>query len=253
MTARRKKEYPSQEIEILKKFYETLCGSSFGLLWVVGSLLCEAAILLSVLFQAINEILVEQSSSHFDEPFWENNRFLLKVLIFCMNVLDEIKKRLPLRMLLTGTADHGKKNQDSALVLVKLGLARRSNRQPGCRIVFHPITQALARRKGGLLAAQATIQSIRRFIKTTALPLTVHAFTTFSRCNSALELLKICTSALNKVEKSFAARIEDWCYGSLCWKKKQKSNLNPRMDECLWQDTTLLKAMVLETRAKLLM
>ncbi|KAJ0715849.1 hypothetical protein HanPI659440_Chr13g0506131 [Helianthus annuus] len=110
-----------------------------------------------------------------------------------------------------------------ALVLVKLGLARRSNRQPGFRIVFHPITQALARRKGGLLATQATIQSIRRvgnpilnsdhlwasafpvfgfkstpplvqltpfetveFIKTTALPLTVHAFTTFSRCNSAL-------------------------------------------------------------------
>ncbi|MFS7928898.1 hypothetical protein Hanom_Chr04g00326211 [Helianthus anomalus] len=137
----------------------------------------------------------------FDEPFWENYRFLLKVLIFCMNVLDEIKNRLPLRMLLTGVwfapslvsakllaaaANHmspaanivkkriknvnltffyysgfadsrsWKKEQDSALVLVKLGLARRSNRQPGCRIVFHPITKALARRKGSLLAAHKT-------------------------------------------------------------------------------------------------
>ncbi|KAI3804712.1 hypothetical protein L1987_26461 [Smallanthus sonchifolius] len=332
---RRKKEYPAQEVEILKKFDEKLGRSSFGL-WVVGSLLCELTILPSVLFQAINQILVDETTSRFDEPFWENNRFLLKVLIFCINLLNGTKNHLALRMLLSGVwfapspissnllaaaASHmsppanrfkkwakntnltlfccsgfidsqsRKTEQDSALLLVKLGLARRSNtQQPGCCIMFHPITQLFAKRKGGLLAAQATVQSTRKigntilnsnhlwasvflvfgfksspptvqlkplqmvqFIKKTALPLAITAFTTFSRCNSALELLKICTNVLEEVEKSFVTQIEDWCHGSLCCKKKKKSNLNQRMDEYVWQDVTLLKATLLETRAKLLL
>ncbi|KAL8195845.1 hypothetical protein R6Q57_025598 [Mikania cordata] len=41
-----------------------------------------------------------------------------------------------------------------------------------------------------------------KFIKKTVLPLAITAFTTFSRCNSALELLKICTNELEEVEKS---------------------------------------------------
>ncbi|KAM7499069.1 hypothetical protein LguiA_023483 [Lonicera macranthoides] len=182
-----------------------------------------------------------------------------------------------------------KSEEDSALVLVKLGLARRVNmQQNGSWIQFHPITQILSKRKAGLLAAKATIQGIRKignpqvnsdhlwasaflvfgfksepplvqlkaidmvlFIKKTALPLAVRAFTTFSRCNSALELLKICTNVLEEVEKSFVSQIQDWCHGSLCWKKKL--HLNQRVDEYVWQDVTLLKATLLETRAKLLL
>lgn len=182
-----------------------------------------------------------------------------------------------------------KSEEDSALVLVKLGLARRANmQQNGCWIQFHPITQIFSKRKAGLLAAKATIQGIRKignplvnsdhlwasaflvfgfkseppliqlkaidmvlFIKKTALPLAVRAFTTFSRCNSALELLKICTNVLEEVEKSFVSQIQDWCHGSLCWKKKLHSN--QRVDEYVWQDVTLLKATLLETRAKLLL
>ncbi|KAJ0593656.1 putative AAA+ ATPase domain, P-loop containing nucleoside triphosphate hydrolase, TIR [Helianthus annuus] len=334
ITGRRKKEYPAQEVEILKKFDEKLGRSSFGL-WVIGSLLCELTILPSALFQAINQILVDETTSRFDEPFWENNYFLLKVLIFCITLLNGTKNHLALRMLLSGVwfapspvssnllaaaASHmssptnrfkkwakktnltlfccsgfinsqsRKTEHDSALLLVKLGLARRSNTQPGCCIMFHSITQVFAKRKGGLLAAKATIQSTRKignqilnidhlwasaflvfgyksdpplvqlkalqmvqYIKKTALPLAITAFTTFSRCNSALELLKICTNALEEVEKSFVSQIEDWCHGSLCWKKKKKSNLNQKMDEYVWQDVTLLKATLLETRAKLLL
>ncbi|KAM0029411.1 putative AAA+ ATPase domain, P-loop containing nucleoside triphosphate hydrolase [Helianthus debilis subsp. tardiflorus] len=336
ITGRRKKEYPAQEVEILKKFDEKLGRSSFGL-WVIGSLLCELTILPSALFQAINQILVDETTSRFDEPFWENNYFLLKVLIFCVTLLNGTKNHLALRMLLSGVwfapspvssnllaaaASHmspptnrfkkwakktnltlfccssfinsqsRKTEHDSALLLVKLGLARRSNSQPGCCIMFHSITQVFAKRKGGVLAAKATIQSTRKignqilninhlwasaflvfgyksdpplvqlkalqmvqYIKKTALPLAITAFTTFSRCNSALELLKICTNALEEVEKSFVSQIEDWCHGSLCWKKKKKkkSNLDQKMDEYVWQDVTLLKATLLESRAKLLL
>ncbi|KAA8527133.1 hypothetical protein F0562_008638 [Nyssa sinensis] len=181
-----------------------------------------------------------------------------------------------------------KSEEDSALLLVKLGLARRSNRQPGCWVQFHPITRLFAKRKGGLFAAKATVQGVQKigntlvnsdhfwasaflvfgfksepplvqlkavdmvlFIKKTALPLAIRAFTTFSRCNSALELLKVCTNVLEEVEKSFVSQIQDWCHGSLCWKKKLQSN--QRVDEYVWQDVTLLKATLLETRAKLLL
>nr|XP_043630311.1 uncharacterized protein LOC122601629 [Erigeron canadensis] len=338
VTGRQKKEYSVEEVEYIGKFHERLGRSSFGL-WVIGSLLCELSISPSALFQSINEILIDQTSCHSDEPFWESNLFLLKVLIFCIMVLNETKNHLALKMLLAGVwfapspisanllanaASHmspssnrfkkwakcvnltsfccsgfikshsWKTEEDSALVLVKLGLAKRSNRQPECSIMFHPITQIFAKRKGGLLSAKTTIQSIRKignpilnsdhlwssaflvfgfksnpplvqlkpfemvqFIKKTALPLAVLSFTTFSRCNSALELLKVCTNVLEEVEKSFVSQTQDWCHGALRWKKKKRtdtnSNFNYRIDEYVWQDVTLLKATLLETRAKLLL
>ncbi|KAK7829306.1 hypothetical protein CFP56_029538 [Quercus suber] len=181
-----------------------------------------------------------------------------------------------------------KSEEDSALILVKLGLARRANKQSGCWIQIHLITQVFAKRKEGLQAAKATVQSMRRagnplinsdhlwasaflvfgfksepplvqlkaidmvfYIRRTALPLAIHAFTTFSRCNSALELLKVCTNVLEEVEKSFVSQIQDWCHGSLCWKNKLQGS--QRVDEYVWQDVTLLKATLLETRAKLLL
>ncbi|XP_021826813.1 uncharacterized protein LOC110767545 [Prunus avium] len=178
--------------------------------------------------------------------------------------------------------------EDSAHLLVKLGLARTAKKPFGCWIQFHPITQVYTKRKEGLVAAKATVQGIRKlgnplvnldhlwataflvfgfksepplvqlkaidmvlYIKKTALPLAIRAFTTFSRCNSALELLKVCTNVLEEVEKSFVSQIQDWCHGSLCWKNKLQSN--QRVDEYVWQDVTLLKATLLETRAKLLL
>ncbi|KAM7250487.1 hypothetical protein ACFE04_022370 [Oxalis oulophora] len=174
--------------------------------------------------------------------------------------------------------------EESSLLLVKLGLARKSNQQPGCWIQFHPITQIFAKRRDGLLSTKATVQGIKKigtensdhlwasaflvfgfksepplvqlkpidmvlYIKKTALPLAIKAFTDFSRCNSALELLKVCTNVLEEVEKTFVSQIQDWRHSSLCWKKKT----NQRVDEYVWQEVTLLKATLLETRAKLLL
>ncbi|XP_022892228.1 uncharacterized protein LOC111407139 [Olea europaea var. sylvestris] len=181
-----------------------------------------------------------------------------------------------------------KSEEDSALLLVKLGLARVANKQPGCWIQLHNITQTFAKTKDGSVAAKATVQGVRKignpmansdhlwasaflvfgfksetpivqlkaidtvvFIKKTTLPLAISAFTTFSSCNSALELLKVCTNLLEEVEKSFVSQIQDWCHGSLCWKKALQSN--QRVDEYVWKEVTLLKAMLLETRAKLLL
>ncbi|XP_009586839.1 uncharacterized protein [Nicotiana tomentosiformis] len=186
------------------------------------------------------------------------------------------------------TSQTWKSEEEAALLLVKLGLARKANRQPGCWIQFHPITQIFAKRKDGLVAAKANVQGARKignplvdsdhlwscaflvfgfkseppviqlkaidmvlFIRKTALPLAISTFTTFSRCNSALELLKVCTNVLEEAEKSFVSQIQDWCHGSLCWKKKLQSN--QRVDEYVWQEVTLLKATLLETRAKLLL
>lgn len=186
-----------------------------------------------------------------------------------------------------GSCGLGRRSEeDAAFLLVRLGLARISNRQPGCWIQFHPITQTFARRRDYILAPKATVQGVRKidnpllnldhlwasaflvfgfksepplvqlqamdmvlYIKRTALPLAITAFTTFSRCNSALELLKVCTNVLEEVEKSFVSQIQDWRQGSLCWKKKT----NKKVDEYVWQDVTLLKALLLETRAKLLL
>ncbi|KAH6755466.1 P-loop containing nucleoside triphosphate hydrolases superfamily protein [Perilla frutescens var. hirtella] len=182
-----------------------------------------------------------------------------------------------------------KSEEESALLLVRLGLAWKVNRQPGCWIQFHPITQTFARWKYGLVGAKATVQGVRKlgnplatsehlwasaflvfgfkseppvvqlkaidmvlFIKRTALPLAIRAFSSFSRCNSALELLKVCTNVLEEVEKSFVSQIQDWCHGSLCWKKASLQS-NQRVDEYVWQEVTLLKAALLETRAKLLL
>ncbi|XP_004499684.1 uncharacterized protein [Cicer arietinum] len=183
-----------------------------------------------------------------------------------------------------------KDEEDSgAMLLVKFGLAKRTNQHDDgcCWLHFHSITQNFAKRKGGLRYAKAAIQGVRKmnnhvvishhlwesaflvfgfksdppvvelkptdmvlYIKRTALPLAIQAFTAFSRCNSSLELLKVCTNALEEVEKSFVSQIQDWSHDSICWKKRLQRR--EKVDEYVWQDVTLLKATLLETQAKLL-
>lgn len=330
---RKKKEYPTEEMEFLEKFNEKLGRLSFCL-WMIGSLLSELAIGPSDLFEAINQVpLNEESNSCYmsiaEEQWCKSNPFLMKTLLFCLGTLEKTKAKgnlLAVRMLLVSgwyspapisasllvNAANGipmvenrlkkwteclsltssclssqtwKNEEDSAMLLVKMGLARRANHHDGCWLQFHPITQAFARRKGGLEYAKAAVQGVRKmgnhvkdhlwasaflvfgfksepplvqlkaidmvlYIKRTALPLAIQAFTTFSRCNSALELLKVCTNALEEVEKSFVSQIQDWSNDSICWKRRLQRR--QKVDEYVWQDVTLLKATLLETRAKLL-
>ncbi|CAH8279847.1 unnamed protein product [Arabidopsis lyrata] len=305
LRGRRKKDYPVEEVEVLKLFDEKLGRLSYGL-WVVGSLLSELAIPPSALFEAV----LAFSLAVLEQAEGNRNLLSLKMLLvgawfapvpIPVNLLAAAAKNMPTggnrfskwnkclshTFAWCGGCGLGRRSEeDAAFLLVRLGLARITNRQPGCWIQFHPITQTFARRRDYILAPKATVQGVRKidnpllnldhlwasaflvfgfksepplvqlqamdmvlYIKRTALPLAITAFTTFSRCNSALELLKVCTNVLEEVEKSFVSQIQDWRQGSLCWKKKT----NKKVDEYVWQDVTLLKALLLETRAKLLL
>lgn len=343
LRGKRKKDYLDEELEILRKFDEKLGRLTFGL-WLIGSLLSVLQISPSALFEAVNQVpLEEESTSPYtsinDEQYCKNNPFLTKIVSFCFALLQQINGRrnavassmllvgawfapapIPVSLLANaakfmpisregfhwwtkflavtfaccgGCGFSPQSEEESALLLVRLGLARKTNSASGCWIQFHAVTQAFARRKDCILAPKATIQAISKtgnplmnsdhlwasaflvfgfksepprvqlkaidmvlYIKKTALPLAIRAFTTFSRCNSALELLKVCTNVLEEVEKSFVSQIQDWCHGLLCWRKKKKSKMggnNQKVDEYVWQDVTLLKATLLETRAKLLL
>ncbi|PSR91486.1 Disease resistance protein [Actinidia chinensis var. chinensis] len=87
-------------------------------------------------------------------------------------------------------------------------------------------------------------------VKEVILPLTIRTFITFSRCSAALELLRLCTNALETAEQAFVAPVEKWLDKSLCWKPIQT---NAQLNPCLWQELALTRAVVLDTRAKLML
>jgi TIR domain len=179
---------------------------------------------------------------------------------------------------------------EAASMLVRFGVARISTR-PNC-IQFHELVKIYARRRGSHRVAQAVVQSIcvrasvshsldhlwaacflvfgsgsehvmvelnptelTHFVRQVALPLAIHTFITFSRCNAALELLRLCTDALETAgEALINSRGEKWrlkrklrcCFRTDC----SRSNEGFRL---IWQEIALLKATVLETRAKLML
>lgn len=175
---------------------------------------------------------------------------------------------------------------EASSLLVKHGLARKCSRQGW--ICFHEIVQLYARKRGGVQAAKAMVQSIRKrgsislhsehfwaanflvlgfgndpvivelkvvellsFIRRGVLQLALRSFTSFSRCHAALELLRLSANMLEDVEKLFVSQIHDRWDKSLCCKKSGYAR--QPIDEYVWQDVTLLKASILETRAKLML
>ncbi|KAL7111713.1 hypothetical protein ACP275_05G107200 [Erythranthe tilingii] len=85
--------------------------------------------------------------------------------------------------------------------------------------------------------------------KEVVLPLAVKTFMTFSRCGAAMELLRLCTEALEAADQTFVTPVEKWLDRSLCWKPVQT---NAQLNPCLWQELALTRASVLEVRAKLM-
>lgn len=173
---------------------------------------------------------------------------------------------------------------EAGALLVKYGIARKCSR-PGW-IDFHEIMQLYARKRGGIQGAKAMVQGLRKrgaislhsehfwaacflvlgfgndpvsvelkvvellsFIRRGVLQLALQSFTSFSRCHAALELLRLCANMLEDVEKLFVSQIHDRWDKSFCWRKSGYA----QVDEYVWQDVTLLKAMILETRAKLML
>ncbi|KAI5071903.1 hypothetical protein GOP47_0014154 [Adiantum capillus-veneris] len=207
-------------------------------------------------------------------------------------------------VLFCGTTQTKRAESEAGSLLVRLGIARSCTKQGW--IFFDEILQLYARKRGGPPAARAMVQGIKKrgvisqhsehfwaacflvfgfandpvivdlravellsFIKKGALQLAFRAFTTFSRCRAALELLRLCTNMLEDVEKSFVSQTQDWWGRSLCWRASSTHNymiqqaasgmrrpagtLGNEVDEYVWEEATLLKALLLETRAKLLL
>ncbi|KAL0890905.1 hypothetical protein Bca101_014888 [Brassica carinata] len=95
---------------------------------------------------------------------------------------------------------------------------------------------------------QLKITELLFLVKQVILPLAIRTFVTFSRCGAAVELLRVCTNALESADQTLVKPVEKWLDKSLCWRSIQTSaQLNP----VLWEELALARATVLETRAKL--
>ncbi|PIA49284.1 hypothetical protein AQUCO_01300262v1 [Aquilegia coerulea] len=181
---------------------------------------------------------------------------------------------------------HDKRSEvEAASMLVRFGIARSRINED--LIQFHDIVKLYSCKRGVPVVAQAVVQAVsyRGFtslhlehlwaacflvfgfgknsvvvelnvsdllvlVKRVVLPLAIHTFITFSRCNAALELLRVCTDALEAAEDSLVSRVEKWLNKPYCWgSAKSDAQLNPY----LWQELAMLRAAVLETRAKLML
>ncbi|KAB2084038.1 hypothetical protein ES319_A05G307500v1 [Gossypium barbadense] len=94
------------------------------------------------------------------------------------------------------------------------------------------------------------VSELLYIVKEVILPLAIRTFMVFSRCSAALELLRLCTDALEAADQAFVTPVEKWLDKSLCWGPiRTNAQLNP----CLWQELALTRATMLETRAKLML
>ncbi|XP_072986804.1 uncharacterized protein [Typha latifolia] len=174
---------------------------------------------------------------------------------------------------------------EASSMLMRFGIARCSTK-PDC-LHFHELIKLYARKRGALGVPQAMVQAVYLrgsisqysehlwaacflvfefgsdpavveprpselmfFIKRIVLPLAINTFITFSRCNAALELLRLSTDALEHSAESLISRSEKWIDKSFCCNKPDQSR---GQRTYLWQELALLRATVLETRAKLML
>lgn len=100
------------------------------------------------------------------------------------------------------------------------------------------------------IVVELKVSELLFLVKEVVLPLAIRTFITFSRCSAALELLRLCTNALEAADQAFVTPVEKWLDSSLCWKPIQT---NAQLNPCLWQELALSRATVLETRAKLML
>ncbi|XP_073143008.1 uncharacterized protein [Henckelia pumila] len=99
------------------------------------------------------------------------------------------------------------------------------------------------------IVVELKISELLLVVKEVILPLAIRTFITFSRCSAALELLRLCTDALEAADQEFVTPVENWLDKSFCWKPVQT---NAQLNPCIWQELALARATVLEVRAKLM-
>ncbi|KAJ7297008.1 hypothetical protein O6H91_Y085500 [Diphasiastrum complanatum] len=321
------RDYSPEEKAALEQIDDKLGRHTLGL-WIVRHILKETPLLPSQLLAN----LTAQASINLADTIFEGFPYLLKLLQFCFDLLDQADgpKKLATKMasvagwlaplpvsleLLSVAASKLRTNPTGLQVwrnrtwqmmtcgclgsrsraaggelLARFGLARRTTRDGWVQI--HEIIQLYARKKATTAAAKAAVQGVRKkgllpmeswghawaasfllfgfgtaesvtielkavdlisFIEKVALPLALHSFTCLSFCHASVELLHLCAKKLEDIEQSFSSK-GDGCARSLCWSfLKNGLCLGNQIDELVWQDVTLLKALLLETQAKLLL
>lgn len=174
---------------------------------------------------------------------------------------------------------------EAATMLIRFGIARSSTKLDCIHV--HEIIKLYARKRGATRVAQSMVQAVYLrgsislypehswaacfllfgfgndpvvvepgpselllFVKRVVLPLAISTFITFSRCNAALELLRLCTDALELTAESMVSRAEKWLDRSFCCLRPARSDSQYTY---LWQELALLRATVLETRVKLML
>ncbi|XP_059661814.1 uncharacterized protein LOC132307933 [Cornus florida] len=192
-----------------------------------------------------------------------------------------------LRSLTCGfTSSYNRKSEaEASLMLVRFNIARSCTKEG--HIQFCELIKLYARKRGATGVARAMVQAVISrgsvsqhsehtwaacfllfgfgndpvvvevkvsellfLVKEAILPLAIRTFVTFSRCSAALELLRLCTDALEAADQAFVTPVEKWLDKSLCWKPIQT---NAQLNPCLWQELALSRATLLETRAKLML
>ncbi|KAH7431779.1 hypothetical protein KP509_08G066200 [Ceratopteris richardii] len=320
-----KRQFSLQEQDVLKEIEAKLERSTFGLA-MIGNLLSKLPLTPIELLDKIEKApMSEYHWKAREEAALEKNPYLAKLLSVCFSFIDQLggKKSLAMRMAMAGAwfgpapvslsllsfaaslysekstglkffnvirfpsyaSGHPRRRDiEASSLLIKYGMAKRCSRQGW--IYFHEIVQLYARKRGGVQAAKATVQSIRKrglvslhsdhlwtacflvlgfgndpifvelrvvellsFIRKCVFPLALRSFSSFSRCHAALELLRLSASLLEDVEKRFVSPTHD---KSLCCKRNRYSG-RMHVDDKSLQDVTLLKALILEARAKLLL
>ncbi|CAJ1937403.1 unnamed protein product [Sphenostylis stenocarpa] len=184
------------------------------------------------------------------------------------------------------TSSHTKKSElEASSLLLRFNIARSSTKQG--HIHFNEMIKLYARKREVTGSAQAMVQAVINqgsisesiehlwaacfllfafghnpaavelevsellyLVKKVVLPLAIHTFITFSRCSAALELLHLCTNALEAADQAFVTPVDKWFDKSLCWRSIQT---NAQLNPCLWQELALCRATVLETRGKLML
>ncbi|KAK4435374.1 hypothetical protein Salat_0700800 [Sesamum alatum] len=99
------------------------------------------------------------------------------------------------------------------------------------------------------IVVELKVTELLFLVKEVILPLAIRTFITFSRCSAAMELLRLCTDALEATDQTLVTPVDKWFDKSLCWKPIQT---NAQLNPYLWQDLALARANVLEIRAKLM-
>ncbi|KAK4400852.1 hypothetical protein Sango_1191300 [Sesamum angolense] len=276
------KDLSITEIDALRVIEEKLGRLPLGLA-IVGAILSELPINPSRLLDTINRMPSRDVTwSGRENHLLRRNNFLLQLFEVCFSIFDhadgqEVWQRTGKLLVCTSTNPNthsgsgGPQNtretptpalmeKDHVFLNLWVHIVLCSEIGSGSIFVIVEIQYGKKLRKrrphsvqpsreADPIVVELKVSELLFLVKEVILPLAIRTFITFSRCTAALELLRLCTDALEAADQAFVTPVEKWLDKSLCWKPVQT---NAQLNPCIWQELALARATVLEVRAKLM-